>query len=92
MNKYKRHELICHKLNDLYQRKNSDYGDAFARSFNTFGLTMSAIRLQDKVSRLTSLATSKNQQIKDESIRDTLMDIANYAIMTIIEMEETDEV
>ena len=47
---------------------------------------MPCIRLDDKLNRLKSLA--KNQaQVQDESIRDTLLDLANYAIMTVIEME-----
>ncbi|WP_416389590.1 nucleotide modification associated domain-containing protein [Peptoanaerobacter stomatis] len=44
-------------------------------------------RISDKTNRLQSLCVNK-QQVKDESIKDTLMDLANYAIMTLIELEE----
>ena len=54
---------------------------------------MPCIRLGDKLNRLESLTINKNsQQVSDESIRDTLMDLANYAIMTIIELELNEEV
>ena len=49
---------------------------------------MVRIRLGDKFSRFKTLSRSGyEQQVKDESIRDTLIDLANYAIMTIVEME-----
>lgn len=80
------HASICSGLTDLYTRKNHDYGDSFAKSYQEWGLAMPCIRLDDKLNRLKSLA--KNQaQVQDESIRDTLLDLANYAIMTVIEME-----
>ena len=47
---------------------------------------MPCIRLDDKLNRLKSLAKN-SAQVRDESIRDTLLDLANYAIMTVIEME-----
>ena len=88
MDKYKRHEEICREINQLYIKKNQDYGDSFAASFKEEGLAMVRIRLGDKFSRFKTLSRSGyEQQVKDESIRDTLIDFANYAIMTIVEME-----
>lgn len=80
------HAFICAGLTDLYTRKNHDYGDSFAKSYQEWGLAMPCIRLDDKLNRLKSLAKS-TAQVQDESIRDTLLDLANYAIMTVIEME-----
>jgi hypothetical protein len=48
-------------------------------------MAMPCIRLEDKLNRLKSLTRSGDQQVNDESIDDTLMDLANYAIMTIVE-------
>lgn len=81
------HSAICKELTDLYVKKNHDYGDSFHESFLKWGLTMSAIRLGDKLKRFETLA-SQRQQVKDESIRDTLIDLANYAIMTVMEIDE----
>lgn len=84
--KIEKHKLICEKLNALYEAKNADYGDSFGKSYKEYGLTMSCIRLEDKLNRLKSLNFSKSAKV-DESIEDTLMDLANYAIMTLIELE-----
>lgn len=83
-----KHKAICDELNQLYARKNHDYGDSFHQTFVEEGMAMPRIRLGDKFSRFKTLTQSGGQQVADESIRDTLLDLANYAIMTILEMEE----
>lgn len=80
------HEKLCAELTETYRRKNHDYGDSFHQSYIEDGLTMAKIRIGDKYSRFKSLIKS-DQMVKDESIRDTLMDMANYCIMTVMEME-----
>ncbi|NFH81689.1 DUF1599 domain-containing protein [Clostridium botulinum] len=88
MDKLNKHKSICQDLNKLYEAKNKDYGDSFGKSYQEYGLTMTCIRLEDKLNRLKSLAKGSEQQIKDESIEDTLKDLANYSIMTIIELSK----
>lgn len=85
-----RHESICGELSALYERKNHDYGDSFHRSFEEWGLPMAAIRLGDKYNRFCWLIKAE-AQVKDESLRDTLMDMANYAIMAVMEMDREKE-
>ena len=85
--KIEKHKLICEKLNKLYEAKNTDYSDSFGKSYKEYGLTMPCIRLEDKLNRLKSLNFSRSIKVKDESIEDTLMDLANYAIMTLIELD-----
>lgn len=87
--KVMRHKTICDELNSLYERKNHDYGDSFHQTFVEEGLAMTRIRLGDKFSRFKTLSRlsandAGQQRVTDESIRDTLMDLANYAIMTIL--------
>lgn len=81
--------MICKEINDLFSRKNHDYGDSFHTSFIEEGMAMPRIRLGDKYSRFKTL-TQKGveQKVDDESIRDTLIDLANYAIMTILEIDQ----
>lgn len=86
MNKIELHKQICDKLHDTYVRKNNDYGDSFAKIYREYGLIASSIRLQDKLERFKTLLY-KEQKVHDESIKDTLLDLANYAILTLIEME-----
>ena len=79
-------EDVTLKLRNLYEAKNRDYNDSFGQSFEKWGLPMSCIRLGDKLNRLESFAQGKDMKVHDEGVRDTLMDMANYAIMTLIEL------
>nr|DAY26537.1 MAG TPA: Nucleotide modification associated domain 1 [Caudoviricetes sp.] len=87
MTKVAHHRMICDEINELYAKKNHDYGDSFAQSFREEGMAMVRIRLGDKFNRLKALTRGGEQKVSDESIRDTLIDLANYAIMTVLEME-----
>lgn len=81
------HANVCLALNKIYERKNSDYNDSFGKSFEEYGMAMPCIRLEDKLNRLKALTVhNKQQQVSDESVEDTLFDLANYAIMTLIEI------
>jgi hypothetical protein len=80
-------EDVTITLRNLYEAKNRDYNDSFGQSFDKWGLPMSCIRLGDKLNRLESFAQGKDMKVKDESVRDTLMDLANYAIMTLVELD-----
>lgn len=77
------HVEICNQLINLFCKKNADYGNSFDISYDTWGMISALIRLDDKMNRLKALVHNTEQQVKDESIRDTLLDLANYAIMTI---------
>lgn len=74
---------ITAKMISTYESKNHDYGNSFEASLNKFGLTASIIRMGDKMNRIESLS-KKESKVSDESIKDTLLDLANYAIMTIM--------
>ena len=86
------HFDICNELNRLYAQKNADYGDSFHQTFLEEGFAMSRIRLTDKLNRFKNLSKKKEKVgfISDESIRDTLMDLANYALMTVLEIDRTE--
>ena len=81
------HKLICEYLNELYARKNADYGDSFHQTFLEEGWAMPRIRLSDKLNRFKTLSRAEASQVKDESLRDTLIDLANYAIMSVMELD-----
>lgn len=74
---------VTNSLTKIYQAKNQDYGNSFEKSLYKFGLVASIIRLSDKMNRIESLSQTK-ARVKDESIEDTLLDLANYVIMTVI--------
>ena len=89
MDNVKYHEKLCKELNDLYAKKNRDYGDSFHYTYLEEGLAMSRIRLSDKLARFKKLSHKRDYDgaVKDESIRDTLIDLANYALMTVMELD-----
>lgn len=84
------HKEICTEINELYAKKNHDYGDSFHQTFVEEGMAMARIRLGDKFNRFKTLSRGNEQKVNDESIRDTLIDLTNYAIMTVLEMEVAD--
>ena len=85
------HANICYELNSLYERKNRDYGDSFHKTYLEEGMAMARIRLGDKLNRFKTLTKGEQQMVNDESIRDTLIDLANYSIMTIMEIDREKE-
>lgn len=84
MNKIEIHGQICCELNDLYKQKNHDYGNSFAILRKELPNSI-LVRIYDKYQRLKTLLTGAEQKVKDESIEDTLMDLANYCIMELVE-------
>jgi len=70
---------------ELFTRKNKDYGDAFA-NYGPIGVI---VRLGDKIQRLTSITKNSITLVEDESLRDTLMDLHNYAAMALMLLDES---
>lgn len=91
MSKYEKHKQICKKLNEIYKAKNHDYGDSFGETFEKLGVISAVTRISDKVNRLQSLCKNESK-VGDETILDTLYDLANYSIMTIIEVEGENDI
>ncbi|MEG1620619.1 MAG: nucleotide modification associated domain-containing protein [Oscillospiraceae bacterium] len=87
MDKIERHKEICNEMLNTYKDKNHDYGDSFGETFRKLGIVSAITRISDKTNRLQSICFSGKIKIFDESMRDTLLDLANYAIMTIMELE-----
>lgn len=77
-------DTICLEIMDLHAKKNKDYGNAAHQSYKEFGITSYVIRLNDKLNRLKALTKpGATMKVQDESIIDTLKDLAAYAIMAI---------
>ena len=78
-------ERIQNECRDVFSRKNKDYGDAFAKH-GTVGVL---VRISDKMSRFTNISKKGLQiSVSDETLKDTLMDLHNYAAMAIMCMED----
>ena len=74
-------------MNALYERKNHDYGNSFSETYRKLGVISATTRMLDKMNRIVSLVTKDKHEVNDESLRDTLIDLANYAVMTIMELD-----
>lgn len=83
MDKVTLHKEIINNIHTMYKDKNEDYGDSFDKSLDKFGLLSSLIRLTDKMNRFEQLIDGESK-VTSESIDDTLLDMANYAIMTVM--------
>ena len=69
---------------ELFAKKNADYGDAFAK-YGVIGVLM---RIEDKIQRGLSITKNGVNLVNDEGIRDTLLDLHNYAAMAIMLLDE----
>ncbi len=77
-------ETIQQEARELFARKNKDYGDAFA----TYGPVGVIVRIGDKIQRLTNVSSNGIALVSTETLRDTLIDLHNYAAMAVLLMDE----
>lgn len=87
MDNLQQHKQLLQQIHDTYVKKNHDYGDSFSRSFKKYGLVAAMVRMEDKWNRLDNMALGAEQKVADETIRDTLLDLAGYCIMTTMELD-----
>lgn len=76
-------------LVSVYEAKNSDYGNSFEECCNKFGLVSAVVMMNDKLNKINSLYDKSSMKV-DESLVDTLLDLANYAVMTAVWMINND--
>lgn len=75
---------ITEDMLNTYIAKNHDYGDSFKKSMDEFGPIAGVVRMGDKMERIKTLIHHHTEPKVNEKIEDTLKDLANYAIMTLI--------
>lgn len=81
MNQVEKFKEVTEKMVAMYEKKNHDYGDSFTKSMNKWGMIAAAVRMSDKMNRIESLIQNENL-VKEESVMDTLFDMACYSVMT----------
>lgn len=84
MNRVDQMKIIQNKALELFIKKNLDYGDAFAK-YGVIGVLM---RIEDKLQRSMSITKNGVILVNDEGIRDTLIDLHNYAAMALMLLDE----
>lgn len=89
MSKTARFKEITDGMAELYAKKNEDYGDSFGKSIEKYGIIAGLTRLSDKFNRIENLVLKGGgRQVADEKLTDTLLDLANYSIMMLMEIEK----
>ena len=86
-NRVKQLEDVQCEAKELFSRKNKDYGDAFANC----GPIGVLVRIGDKIQRLQSISSSGITLVQDERLRDSLIDLHNYAAMAIMLLDNPEE-
>ena len=84
MNRVEQMQRIQTEGLELFRKKNADYGDAFAK----YGVIRVLMRIEDKIQRSLSITKNGVNLVKDEGIRDTLLDLHNYAAMALMLLDE----
>ena len=85
-----RFKEITDKMFEPFKAKNHDYGSSFSNLFNECGMTYAYGHMAEKLERVKSLMKD-DAKVKGESMKDSLYDLANYAILTIMELEKKEK-
>lgn len=81
------YDYLLNNLAETYKAKNNDYGNSVADTYEKFGCVSFLVRITDKYNRLLTLCNSNapEQKVKDEKIDDTILDLANYCLLWLVE-------
>ena len=85
---------ITDKMKEIYACKHHDYGQSTKDTYRKYGLVSMIVRMRDKLNRIESIYTlmqNNEKPMVNESLYDTLGDLANYAIITMIEQMDLEE-
>lgn len=80
------HACVLQELHGTYQKKNADYGNSFSALYADLGMTYAYGHIAEKTARIRALMKCE-AKVSGESLRDSLMDLANYAILTVMELD-----
>lgn len=84
------YEKTLNELANTFFLKNERYGNSFTDTIEDYGLVSSIVRITDKFNRMTTLFKNRELDCDDEPLKDTMLDMANYLIMTVAYMKEED--
>ena len=84
-------EDITKRMHAVYEAKNHDYGNSFSEIYSELGFDYAYGKMKEKINRIRTLR-KETAQVKGEPLKDSIMDLANYAILTLIEIEERESI
>jgi len=91
---YPDHQLhldLILKMHETYKIKNIDYGSSFSEQYEEHGILSAIIRFDDKIRRIKQLMRRGKAEVNDESLKDSVQDLANYAVMLWMELEKEEK-
>ena len=91
LNDYEEMVYLITEILDTYIEKNTKYGNSFGDTFDKVGIISAYTRISDKFNRFEYMVMNKDNGTDDERMRDTLLDMANYCLMTVMELEKENE-
>lgn len=78
---------LASQITETYEKKNADYGNSFSESIEKYGYVAGLVRMSDKLNRAENLLLKQDTAlVNDESVVDTLLDLAAYSIMLAMEV------
>ena len=77
---------ITKEMNEIFEKKNSNYGNSFSNLYQKFGMLSGIVPLHNKLDRITSLVQGTENNF--ESIEDSLIDLSTYSIMLLMEVRK----
>lgn len=89
-NNVQMHQELVNYLHNLYIAKNTDYGNSVHDTYIKYGLVSYLVRIEDKLNRARTLS-QKERMVNDEKLEDTLLDLANYAILAVIDLKQEEQ-
>lgn len=93
MNDVQRFGRIQVEMCDTFKSKNADYGNSFSQLYQEFGdngIITAAVQISHKYHRFMNLIKGAPAKV-NESLRDTLLDLANYCVLTVMELDKAEE-
>ena len=89
MTQFEKIEKVLNEMFELYKKKNADYGDGITKNLDNYKIAFPSyiFRIKEKAERCLSLQENGEVQVKDEKLTDTLLDIANYAVILVAWLE-----
>ena len=85
-----RFKEITDKMFETFKAKNHDYGSSFSNLFKECGMTYAYGHMAEKLERVKSLMKDE-AKVKGEGMKDSLLDLANYAILTVMEIDKNEK-
>lgn len=85
---YQQMKALYARLLETWRKKNADYGNSFDKGIQKRGYVSALCRMDDKFNRIDELLSSGVQLVDDETVKDTLLDLANYCVMLVRYIQE----